>query len=86
MLGDFPVFEPTESSLVQKFIPVIQVLQVDKSSIEFEFETDRGIYIDMRDIHLQIKVGLQKGRFFVDLMKKTSMEKQICEFISQMMF
>ena len=24
----------------------------------------------MRDIHLQIKVGLQKGRFFDDFMKK----------------
>ena len=42
----------------------------------------------MRDIHLQIKVDLQKGRLFDDFMEKdekTSMEKQIWECLSQMM-
>ena len=43
---------------------------MDESSIEFEFETDKSFYLDMRDIHLQIKVGLQKGRLFEDFMKK----------------
>ena len=50
-----------------KFIPV---RGLDESSIEFEFQTDRSIYLDMRDIHLQIKVGLQKGGLFDDFMKK----------------
>ena len=50
---------------------------LDESSIEFEFETDRSFYLDMRDFQLQIKVGLQKGRLFDDFMKKRSMENQI---------
>ena len=62
-----PVFEPIESSYVQEVYPSTSL---DESSIEFEFETDRSIYLDMRDIHLQIKIGLQKGRLFDDLMKK----------------
>ena len=41
-----------------------------ESSLEFEFETVRSIYLDVTDIHLQIKVGLQKGRLFDDFMKK----------------
>ena len=48
----------------------IPVLRWIKRSIEFKFETDRSIYLDMRDIHLQIKVGLQKGRLFEVIMKK----------------
>ena len=59
--------EPIESSHVQEVYPSTSL---DESSIEFEFETDRSIYLDMRDIHLQIKVGLQKGRLFDDFMKK----------------
>ena len=62
-----PVLEPIESSHVQEVYPSTSL---DESSIEFEFETDRSIYLDMRDIHLQIKVGLQKGRLFDDFMKK----------------
>ena len=61
-----PVLEPLESSHVQEVYPSTSL---DESSIEFEFETDRSIYLDMRDIHLQIKVGLQKGRLFDDFMK-----------------
>ena len=62
-----PVLEPIESSHVQEVYPSTSL---DESSIEFEFETDRSIYLDMRDVHLQIKVGLQKGRLFDDFMKK----------------
>ena len=62
-----PVLEPIESSHVHEVYPSTSL---DESSIEFEFEKDRSIYFDMRDIHLQIKVGLQKGRLFDDFMKK----------------
>ena len=61
-----PVLEPIESSHVQEVYPSTSLY---KSIIEFEFETDRSIYRDMRDIHFQIKVGLQKGRLFDDFMK-----------------
>ena len=59
IFDEIPVLEPVESSHVQQVYPSTSL---DESSIEFEFETDRSIYLDMRDIHLQIKVGLQKGR------------------------
>ena len=62
-----PVLEPIESSHVQEVYPSTSL---DESSIEFEIETDRSIYLDMRDINFQIKVGLQKGRLFDDFMKK----------------
>ena len=62
-----PVLEPIESSHTQEVYPSTSL---DESSIEFELETDRSIYLDMRDIHLQIKVGLQKGRLLDDFMKK----------------
>ena len=62
-----PVLEPIESSHVQEVYPSTSL---NESSIEFEFESDLSIYLDMRDIHLQIKVGLQKGRLFDDFMKK----------------
>ena len=62
-----PVLESVESSNIQEIYPSISL---DESSIEFEFETDGSIYLDMREIHLQIKVGLQKGRLFGDFLKK----------------
>ena len=43
---------------------------MDESSIEFEFETDRSINLDMRDNHLQIIFGLQKKILFDDFLKK----------------
>ena len=47
---------------------------MDVSSIEFEFETDRSIYFDMRDI--QINVALKKWRLFDDVMKKDKHGKE----------
>ena len=67
-----PVLEPFESSHVQEVYPSTSL---DESSIEFEFETDRSINFDMRDIHLQIKFGLQKGRLFDDFMEKDEHRK-----------
>ena len=76
MLGGFfytiPVLEPIESSHIEEVYPSTSL---DESSIEIEFETDRRIYLDMRDIHLQIKVGLQKGRLFYNFMKKEEHRK-----------
>ena len=62
-----PFLELIESSHVQEVYPS---MSLNESSIEFEFETYRSIYLDMRDIHLQVKVGLQKGRLFDDFMKR----------------
>ena len=37
---------------------------LDESSFEFEFETDRKSYLDMRDTHLSLKLQFFKGRLF----------------------
>ena len=52
-----PVLEPIESSHIQEVYPSTSL---HESSIEFELETDRGIYLEMRDIHFQITVELQR--------------------------
>ena len=67
-----PVLEPIEPSHVQEVYPSTSL---DRSSIELKFDTDRSIYLDMRDIHLQIKVGVQKGRLVDDFMKKDEYAK-----------
>ena len=59
-----PVLEPIASSHAQEVYPSTPL---DESSIQFKFETDKSINLDMRDIHLQIKFGLQKGRLFDDV-------------------
>ena len=69
---EIPVLEPIESSRIQEVYPSTSL---DESSIEFEFETDRSVSLDMRDSHLQIKVGLQKGKLFEDFMEKEEHEK-----------
>ena len=65
IFAKIPVLEPIEYSHVQEVYPSTSL---DKSSLELEVETYRSIYIDKRDINLQIKVGLQKGRLFDDFM------------------
>ena len=59
--------EPIESSHVQEGYPSTSL---DESSIEFEFEKERRIFLQIRDIYLLVKIGIQKGRLFDDFMKK----------------
>ena len=66
-----PVLEPIISSHVQEVYPSTSL---DESSIEFEYETDRSIYLDMRDTHLMIKLKLNKGRCFKALVNKEKMK------------
>ena len=76
------VLKPIEYPDVQKVYPSTSL---DESSFESDFETDRSICLEMRVVHLQIKVRLQKERLFDDFLKETSMEKQIWQCLSQMM-
>ena len=48
---EIPVFEPIESSHVKETYPSTLL---EENSFEFEFETDRAIYLGMRDIHLHV--------------------------------
>ena len=65
-----PVLETIMSSYTQKVFPSTSL---DESSIEFEVETDRNLYLDMRDTHLSLKLQLFKGRLF-DAFKKEKAE------------
>ena len=64
-----PFLEPFESSHVQM---LNLSTSLDDSSIEIEYETDRSIYLLMIDIHIQIKVELQKAGLFDDFGKKSA--------------
>ena len=46
---------------------------LDESSVQFEFETDRNLYLDMRDNHLSLKLQLFTARLF-DAFKKEKAE------------
>ena len=52
-----PVLETIISSYTQEVFPSTSL---DESSIEFEFETDRNQYLDMRETHLSLKLQLSK--------------------------
>ena len=52
-----PVLETIMSSYTQEVFPSTSL---DESSIEFEFETDRNLYWDIRDTHLSLKLTIQR--------------------------
>ena len=54
------------SSYSQEVFPSTSL---DESSIEFEFETDRSLYLEIRETHLSLKLQLFKERLF-DAFKK----------------
>ena len=67
-----PVLETIISSYIQEVFPSTSL---DESSIEFEFETDRNLYLDMRDTHLSLKLQLFKGRLFEAFKKEKAEHK-----------
>ena len=48
---------------------------LDGNSIEFEFQTDRNVYVDLRKTYLALKIKLVKGRGF-DTHKTTEKKKE----------
>ena len=68
-----PVLEAIISSYIQEVFPSTSLAE---SSIEFEFETDCNLYLDMRDTHLSLKLQLFKGRLFEAFKKKKQNIKQ----------
>ena len=41
---------------------VVSSTSLDESNIEFKFDTDRNLYLNMRDTHISLKLHLFKGR------------------------
>ena len=55
------VVDDVFSSQEQK---IYTTTSLDENSIEFEFQTDRNVYVDLRQTYLALKIKLVKGRGF----------------------
>ena len=67
-----PVVDNVLSSHEQEIYPTTSL---DENSIEFEFQKDRNVYVDLRQTYLALKIKLVKGRGF-DTYKTTEKEKE----------
>ena len=67
-----PVVDDVLSSHEQEIYPTISL---DGNSIEFEFQTDRNVYVNLRQTNLALKIKLVKGRSF-DTYKTTKKKKE----------
>ena len=54
-----PVVDDVLSSHEQENYPTTSL---DENSIEFEFHTDRNVYVGLRQTYLALKIKLVKGR------------------------
>ena len=70
-----PVVDNVLSSQGQKNYPTTSV---DENSIEFEFQTDRNVYVDLQQTYLALKTKPVKGRGF-DTYKTTKKKKELKE-------
>ena len=57
--GKVPIVDDVLSSHEQEFYPTTSL---DENCIEFEFQTDRNYYVDLRQMYLALKLNLVKGR------------------------
>ena len=57
--GKFPVVDDVLSSHEQETYPTNSL---DENCIEFEFQTDRSNYVDLRQAYLAVKLQLVRGR------------------------
>ena len=57
--GKVPVVDDVLSSHEQEIYPTTSL---DENCIEFEFQTDRNYYVDLRQTYLALKLKLVKGR------------------------
>ena len=57
--GKVPVVDDVLSSQEQEIYPTTSL---DENCIEFEFQTDRNYYVDLRQPYLALKLKLFRGR------------------------
>ena len=67
-----PVVDNVLSSHEQEIYPITSLYE---NSIDFEFQTDRNLYVDLRQTYLALKIKLDKGRGF-DTYKTTEKKKE----------
>ena len=59
LAGELPVVDDVLSSHEQGIYPTTSL---DGNCIEFEFQTDRNYYVDLRQTYLALKLELLRGR------------------------
>ena len=59
LTGEVPVVDDVLSSHEQEIYPTTSL---DENCIEFEFQTDRNYYVDLRQAYLALKLKLVRGR------------------------
>ena len=57
--GKVPVVDDVLSSHEQEIYPITSL---DENCIEFEFQTDRNYYVDLRQTYLVLKLKIVRGR------------------------
>ena len=57
--GKFPFFDDVLSSHERQIFPTTSI---DENCVEFEFQTDRNYYVDLRQSFLALKLKFVKGR------------------------
>ena len=67
-----PVVDDVLSSHEQEIYPTTSL---DENTIEFHFQTDRNVYVDLRQTYLALKIKLVKGRGF-DTYKTTEKKEE----------
>ena len=67
-----PVVDDVWSSHEHEIYPTTSL---DENSTEFEFQTDRNVYVDLRQTYLALKIKQVKGRGF-DSYKTTEKKKE----------
>ena len=75
--GKVPVVDDVLSSHEQEIYPTTSL---DENCIEFEFQTDRNSYVDLRQTYLALKLKLVRGRGYETYntteVKKNTKKKQ----------
>ena len=70
--GKVPVVDDVLSSHEQKVYPTTSL---DENCIEFDFQTDRKYYVDLRQTYLALKLKLVRGRGY-ETYKTKEVEKE----------
>ena len=72
-----PVVDDVLSSHAQEIYPTTSL---DENCIEFEFQTDRNYYVDLRQTYLALKLELFRGRgyetYITKEVKRSTKKKQ----------
>ena len=71
--GKIPVVDDLLSSHEQEIYPTTSL---DENCIEFEFQTDRNYYVDLRQTYLALKLKLVKGRGYENYKNKEVKKEQ----------